>query len=197
MPSNIIKVNNGGKGFEWNVPDSKMDELLKYMNDKGDPFVEPPCKHEHAIKAISIPITDNGRGELDYEELLNIAQKIVSKDTDSGFTWFEVLVCLDCGQLLEHNDVFIPDPEHTHEIEHGEFECGQCKLDVRNSDTYTRIRVDGKYDFFFNRDGSFDGIGIDMPDAAEQEEFRKRMVEDESPVECITKGPGDYVRTHQ
>lgn len=197
MPSNIIKVNNGGKGFVWNVPDSKMDELVMYLNDNGDPFVEPPCKHEYAIKAISIPMTDNGRGELDYEELLNIVQKIVSKDTDSGFTWFEVLVCLDCGELLEQNDVFIPDPECSHEIEHGEFECGGCKLDVQKSDTYTRIRVDGKYDFFFNLDGSFDGIGIDMPDEQDREAFRKRMMQDESQVECVTKGPDDYVRTHQ
>ena len=198
MPSNIIKVNNGGRGFEWNVPDSKMDALLKHLNDNGDPFVESSCKHEHAIKAISIPVTDNGRGELDYEELLNIVQKIVSRNTDSGFTWFEVLVCLDCGELLEQNDVFIPDPEEPcHEIEHGEFECGKCKLNIRKSDTYTCIRVDGKYDFFFNRGGSFDGIGIDMPDEKECEEFRKIMMEDESQVECVTKGPDDYVRTHQ
>lgn len=67
------------------------------------------CKHEHVIKAISIPMTDNGRGELDYEELLKIVQKIVSKDTDPGFTWFEVLVCIDCDTVLEQNDVFIPD----------------------------------------------------------------------------------------
>lgn len=120
MPSNIIKVNNGGKGFEWTVSDSKMDELL---------FEEPP---DTACK-----------------------------------------------------------------IEPGEFECGDTELVITESEEYTKLQVNGKYDFFFNLDGSYDGIGIDMPDAAEQEEFRKRMVEDESPVECITKGPGDYVRTHQ
>jgi hypothetical protein len=129
MPSNIIKVNNGGKGFEWNVPDRKMDELLKHLNDNGDPFVEPP-------------------------------------DT----------AC---------------------RIDPGEFECGDTKLVITGSEEYTKLQVNGKYDFFFNLDGSFDGIGIDMPDAAEQEEFRKRMMEDESPVECVTKGPDDYVRTHQ
>ena len=192
MPSNIIKVNNGGKGFEWNVPDSKMDELLKHLNDNGDPFVEPPCKHERTMKVIPIPIEDD---HLDYDELLDTVQTIVNQSI--GFKWDEALVCLDCGKLLEQNDVFIPDPECSHEIEHGEFECGQCKLDVRNSDTYTRIQVDGKYDFFFNRDGSFDGVGIDMPDTTEQEEFRKRMMEDNSPVECVTKGRDDYVRTHQ
>lgn len=67
------------------------------------------CKHKHVIKAISIPITDGGYGELDYEELLKIVQKIVSKDTNPGFTWFEVLACIDCNTVLEQNDVFIPD----------------------------------------------------------------------------------------
>ena len=67
------------------------------------------CKHEHTIKAISIPVTDDSHSELDYEELLKIVQKIVNKDIDPGFTWFEVLVCIDCGVVLEQNDVFIPD----------------------------------------------------------------------------------------
>lgn len=69
------------------------------------------CEHKHMIKAISIPVTDAGHNELDYEELLEIVQKIVNKDTDPGFTWFEVLVCIDCNTVLEQNDVFIPDTE--------------------------------------------------------------------------------------
>lgn len=69
------------------------------------------CEHEHVIKAISIPMTDNGRGELDYDELLKIVQKIVSKDTDPRFTWFEVLACIDCDTVLEQMDVFIPEPD--------------------------------------------------------------------------------------
>lgn len=195
MPSNIIKVNNGGKGFEWTVVDRKMDDLLEYLNKNGNPFEEPPCQHKCTKKMIPIPLTEE-HGGLDYEELLDTVQTIVNKSP--GFVWSEILICLDCGRVLEQNEVFIPDPEEPcHEIEHGEFECGRCKLDVRKSDTYTRIRVDGRYDFFFNLDGSFDGIGIDMPDEQECEEFRKRMMEDEPPVECITKGPDDYVRTHQ
>lgn len=62
------------------------------------------CKHEHRIKAISIPINDNG---LDYEGLLETIQKIISKDTKPGFGWFEVLVCIDCNTVLEQNEVFI------------------------------------------------------------------------------------------
>lgn len=69
------------------------------------------CKHEHTIKAISIPITTDGKRELDYDELLEIVQKIVSKDTDPGFTWFEVLACIDCDTVLEKMDVFIPGPD--------------------------------------------------------------------------------------
>ena len=36
MPSNAIKINNGGKGLEFIVPDSKMDALIEYLNDVGD-----------------------------------------------------------------------------------------------------------------------------------------------------------------
>lgn len=36
-----------------------------------------------------------------------------------------------------------------------------------------------------------------MPDENEQKAFREQMMEDESPVQVITKGPEDYVRTHQ
>lgn len=57
------------------------------------------CKHKHVIKAISIPMTNDGRGELDYEELLKIVEKIVSKDTDPGFTWFEILMYFSCINL--------------------------------------------------------------------------------------------------
>lgn len=69
------------------------------------------CKHEHTIKAISIPITTDGKRELDYKELLELVQKIVSKDTDPGFTWFEVLACIDCNTVLEQMDVFIPEQD--------------------------------------------------------------------------------------
>ena len=192
MPSNIIKINNGGKGFVWNVPDSKMDELMDHLNSNGEPYVESVCKHEHTMKVMPIPITND---ELDYNKLLDTVQTIVNQSV--GFMWDEALICLDCCKVLEHNEVFIPDPECSHEIEHGEFECGKCKLDIRKSDVYTRVRIDSKYDFFFNRDGSFDGIGIDMPDEKEREEFRTRMMEDDSLVERVTKGPDDYVRTHQ
>lgn len=68
------------------------------------------CKHKHTIKAISIPITKSG--ELDYEELLKIVQKINVEDTNSEFTWFEVLVCIDCNTVLEQNDVFVPYKNH-------------------------------------------------------------------------------------
>ena len=83
--------------------------MTKMMHENKKRGEEMICKHEHVIKAISIPMTDNGRGELDYEELLKIVQKIVSKNTDPGFTWFEVLACIDCNTVLEQNDVFIPD----------------------------------------------------------------------------------------
>lgn len=109
MPSNIIKINNGGKGFEYNVQDSKMDELIKHLNENGDLYNPVECTHQHTIKTISIPITNDGMGELDYDELLSIVQKIVNKDTLPGFTWFEVLVCIDCDTVLEQNDVTIPD----------------------------------------------------------------------------------------
>ena len=35
MPSNIIKINNGGKGCEWNVPDSKMERVIECLNAAG------------------------------------------------------------------------------------------------------------------------------------------------------------------
>lgn len=192
MPSNIIKVNNGGKGFVWNVPDSKMDELMNHLNSNGDPYEETPCPHERTLKVMPIPITNN---ELDYDKMLDTVQTIVNQSV--GFGWDEALICIDCCKVLEHNEVFISDPECSHEIEHGEFECGKCKLNIQKSDEYTRVRIDGKYDFFFNLDGSFDGIGIDMPDEKEREEFRKQMMKDESPVETVTKGPDYYVKTHR
>lgn len=67
------------------------------------------CEHKHRIKAISIPIKENG--ELNYEELLEIVTKINTKDTNKGFTWSEVLVCIDCNTVLEQNDVFIAEEE--------------------------------------------------------------------------------------
>ena len=36
MPSNKIKINNGGKDCEWNVPDSKMEELIEWLKTNGD-----------------------------------------------------------------------------------------------------------------------------------------------------------------
>lgn len=74
------------------------------------------CEHEHMIKAISIPVTDDGHNELDYEELLETVQKIVNKDTDPGFAWFEILVCIDCNTVLEQNDVFIPSKKTVLEV---------------------------------------------------------------------------------
>ena len=35
MPSNVIKINNGGKGLEYIIPDSKMDALIEYLNENG------------------------------------------------------------------------------------------------------------------------------------------------------------------
>lgn len=35
MPSNAIKINNGGEGLEFIVPDSKMDALIEYLNENG------------------------------------------------------------------------------------------------------------------------------------------------------------------
>ena len=67
------------------------------------------CKHENRIKAISIPIKETG--ELDYEKLLETVTKINAKDTNKGFTWFEVLVCTDCNKVLEKNNVFIAEEE--------------------------------------------------------------------------------------
>ena len=34
MPANIITLNGSGD-HEWVVPDSKMDELIKWLNDNG------------------------------------------------------------------------------------------------------------------------------------------------------------------
>lgn len=168
MPSNIIKINNGGKGCEWNVPDSKMDALLEHLKDNGDPFLEPPCKHEHAEKMIPIPLTED-QGELDYEELLDTVQTIANRQP--GFVWSETLICLDCGCILEQNEVGIPEMECSHDIERGAFECGACKIDIRELETTTRIRVDGKYDFFFNQDGSYDGNGIENPTEEEIQKY--------------------------
>ena len=36
MPSNRIIMNNGGKNAEWDIPDSKMDELIEWMNINGE-----------------------------------------------------------------------------------------------------------------------------------------------------------------
>jgi hypothetical protein len=36
MPSNRIVMNNGGKDAEWDVPDSKMDELIEWLDIEGD-----------------------------------------------------------------------------------------------------------------------------------------------------------------
>lgn len=35
MPSNRIVMNNGGKDAEWDVSDSKMDELIEWLNTNG------------------------------------------------------------------------------------------------------------------------------------------------------------------
>jgi len=39
LPSNIIRI-NGAKELEWYVGDSKMEDLIKYLNEVGLPANE-------------------------------------------------------------------------------------------------------------------------------------------------------------
>ena len=38
MPSNIIKINNGGKCLEFIVSDSKMGALIEYLKANGEVY---------------------------------------------------------------------------------------------------------------------------------------------------------------
>ena len=38
MPSNAIKINNGGEGLEYIIQDSKMDALIEYLKANGEVY---------------------------------------------------------------------------------------------------------------------------------------------------------------
>lgn len=52
-------------------------------------------------------------------------------------------------------------------IETGIFEVSNCKIEITSTEVYTKIRINAKYDFYFDVDGNFDGTGIDNPTESE------------------------------
>lgn len=61
------------------------------------------CEHKNMCKVMVISKKDD---KLDYHAMLESLNKIV--DRTENHEWHEMLICIDCDTVLEHNTVFNP-----------------------------------------------------------------------------------------